>query len=206
MRSSSSISSRVSWLSSTSADWNMVFCDLPASERSIAESSMISMPSRLQPCERATVSSSALVSDSVMYRQRSFSRRPWSRNCSARVVLPTPGLPSTRYRQFLGRPPHSTASSPGTPVEQTEALEVKETFGKPGIAENRLAYKRRLLKSVGASTTKMSRWNCRNGVRPFDYRQRDPTHQGDSMRFMILVKATKDSEAGVMPPESLMDE
>ena len=26
------------------------------------------------------------------------------------------------------------------------------------------------------------------------------------MRFMILVKATKDSEAGVMPPESLMDE
>ena len=26
------------------------------------------------------------------------------------------------------------------------------------------------------------------------------------MRFIILVKATKDSEAGVMPPESLMDE
>jgi hypothetical protein len=26
------------------------------------------------------------------------------------------------------------------------------------------------------------------------------------MRFLILVKATKDSEAGVMPPESLIDE
>src|SRR5918993_33633 len=30
--------------------------------------------------------------------------------------------------------------------------------------------------------------------------------KGQQMRFMIIVKATKDSEAGVMPPESLLME
>jgi len=34
--------------------------------RSIAESSMIEMPSRFQPCDEATASSSSLVSDSVV--------------------------------------------------------------------------------------------------------------------------------------------
>src|SRR6478609_4574372 len=38
------------------------------------------------------------------------------RNCSASVVLPTPGLPSTRYRHSRGNPPPRTLSSPGTPV------------------------------------------------------------------------------------------
>jgi hypothetical protein len=57
--------SLVSWVSSTSADWKSVVGPLPPMARSIAESSMIEMPSRFQPCDEATASSSSLVSDSV---------------------------------------------------------------------------------------------------------------------------------------------
>src|SRR4051812_12304803 len=41
---------------------------------------------------------------------------PASRNCSPRVVLPVPGLPSIRYRCPPGSPPCRISSKPGTPV------------------------------------------------------------------------------------------
>jgi hypothetical protein len=39
------------------------------------------------------------------------------RNCSAMVVLPVPGLPSSRCRRLRAKPPPSTPSRPKTPVE-----------------------------------------------------------------------------------------
>src|SRR4051812_24233898 len=39
------------------------------------------------------------------------------RNCIARVVLPEPGTPSTRYSRCGVNPPFITSSSPSTPVD-----------------------------------------------------------------------------------------
>src|SRR5688500_8195824 len=115
-------SSRVSSSSSSSLAWKSVVFVLPASARSTSESSISSMPCSDQPCERATISSSRRVSESDTYRQRSPWRSPSRRNCMAMVVLPTPGVPSIRYRQARGRPPPQMSSRPGTPVPHLAAL------------------------------------------------------------------------------------
>src|SRR5262245_36552001 len=58
-------------------------------------------------------------------------------------------------------------------------------------------------------------WNvasqrCRNRPGPFDYwvkgKQLAPLSRRYTMRFLIIVKATKDSEAGVMPEDKLIAE
>jgi hypothetical protein len=41
---------------------------------------------------------------------------------------------------------------------------------------------------------------------PIAVPSRNPVEEGTAVRFMIIVKASKDSEAGVMPPESLIAE
>jgi hypothetical protein len=41
---------------------------------------------------------------------------PVIRNCAAIVVLPVPGLPSTRKTRFFSSPPPSTSSSPAIPI------------------------------------------------------------------------------------------
>src|SRR6201997_5958079 len=49
---------------------------------------------------------------------------PASKNCMARVVLPVPGFPSTRYRWPFGNPPCRISSKPETPVFSRSLLSV----------------------------------------------------------------------------------
>src|SRR6476620_6967292 len=74
--------------------------------------------SKEKPWRFATRRSSRSLSESVTYNPFSPRRAPSSRNCSASVVLPVPGSPSTKYNRSASRPPHRTLSSPGTPVER----------------------------------------------------------------------------------------
>src|SRR5690349_6298818 len=75
------------------------------------------MPSSPQPCDRATAWSSSAVSDNVTYRTDSPAWAPARRYCIAKVVLPEPGTPSTRYRRRRTRPPAKMLSRPAMPVD-----------------------------------------------------------------------------------------
>src|SRR5262245_45751247 len=91
------------------------------------------MPSSDHPCEVATAHSSLVVSDSVTYRHDSPCCRPSIRNSIANVVLPGPGSPWTRYIRSAVRPPRSSSSSPGIPVETIDWV---ASAGIPGVACN----------------------------------------------------------------------
>ena len=79
-------------------------------------SSKMAMPSSDQPCRAATTRSSCSLSERVI---KPFSPRltPSSRYCSASVVLPVPGRPSTRYSRSAWKPPPRMSSRPGFPVD-----------------------------------------------------------------------------------------
>src|SRR5579875_203654 len=77
----------------------------------------MSTPSSDQPCDLAVARSSSSVSDIVTYSTFSPRSRPASRNCKPMVVLPVPGLPSSRNSRPGERPPLNTSSRPSTPVE-----------------------------------------------------------------------------------------
>src|SRR5262245_38386313 len=76
-------------------------------------------PSR-QPCASAAAVSSWAVSDRVTYSPFSPAAAPSTRNRRAMVVLPVPGLPSSRNTRPVARPPSRMSSSPGTPVRALE--------------------------------------------------------------------------------------
>src|SRR5690348_10199100 len=115
-RSNSATRSDERLASSISGGWKSVFCARTLKRFSTCESSMMSMPSRLQPCDSEIASSSSRVSERVTYSARSPRRTPSMRNCIASVVLPTPGVPSMRYIRSVANPPFSTSSSPAIPV------------------------------------------------------------------------------------------
>ena len=102
--------------SSTSDGWNIVVRRAGSSSSSVGVSSVIAIPARSQPCDPATSRSSPSVSASVTYMTVSPRAAPARRNCSASVVLPEPGTPSTRNRRFLVNPPRRTSSRPSMPV------------------------------------------------------------------------------------------
>ena len=59
----------------------------------------------VQPCEAAPSRSSCSVSARLTYMPTSPASAPASRNCRAIVVLPVPGLPSSRCRRLRASPP-----------------------------------------------------------------------------------------------------
>ena len=97
----------------------MVYWRSGSSMLSLGATSSMAMPVRFQPCDSAAARSSISDSARAIYSTGAPLRAPSARNCSARVVLPVPGTPSTRYRRSGSKPPVSTVSRPGTPVDSS---------------------------------------------------------------------------------------
>ena len=87
-----------------------------------AEPAEATKPPMFQPWLSATEISSERVSDKVMYKPPCPSSTPLSKNCKARVVLPVPGAPSTRYMRWGVRPPPRISSIPSIPEERRAGL------------------------------------------------------------------------------------
>ncbi|MNS81342.1 hypothetical protein D3C72_1150530 [compost metagenome] len=97
----------------------MVYWRSGSSMSSLGATSSMAMPARSQPCDRAAARSSISDSARAIYSTGTPLRAPSARNCSAKVVLPVPGTPSTRYKRSGSRPPMRMASRPGTPVDSS---------------------------------------------------------------------------------------
>ena len=85
-----------------------------------------------QPCERRAVAQFLLgFGEADVDAGSRRPRRRSIRNCIAMVVLPVPGLPSSRKSRPRRKPPAVTSSNPATPVRALELADAAKIIPRP---------------------------------------------------------------------------
>src|SRR5688572_9144159 len=87
-------------------------------------------PGRSKPSDATSLAISAAFSSNVMSTPGSSNRTaPFTRNVSARRVLPDPGPPQTSVGRPVGSPPRVTSSRPRIPVSVLARSPSRDVYG-----------------------------------------------------------------------------